>query len=72
MQNENLEHDSGDTEIDVNQWLFAIMAMTHNEESKEELIQKMASKTGFPPEKVEDVIAALLKTLAEGSRTNLN
>ncbi len=72
MQNENPEHDNGDTEIDVDQWLFAIMAMTRNEESKEELIRKMSSKTGLPPEKVEKIIAVVLQILAERSRTNLN
>lgn len=72
MQNENPEHDNGDIEIDVDQWLFAIMALTQNKESKEELIQKMSSKTGLSPEKIEKVIEALLQTLSEHSRTNLN
>ncbi|MBE0672865.1 MAG: hypothetical protein IH588_19985 [Anaerolineales bacterium] len=72
MQNENPEQDDGDVEIDVDQWLFAIMAMTRNEESKEELIRKISSKTGQSPEKVEKIIVALLQVLAEHSRTNLN
>jgi len=72
MQNENPEHDNDDAEIDVDQWLFAIMALTGDKESKEDLIQKMSSKTGQPPEQVEKIIAALLQTLSEFSRTNLN
>lgn len=72
MKDENPKQDKGDIEIDVDQWLFVIMAMTRDKESKEELIQKMCKQTGFSPEKVEKIIAALLQTLSERSRTNLN
>lgn len=72
MQDENFEQDKGDIEIDVEQWLFVIMAMTRDEESKDALIQRMCKETGQPPEKVEKIIVALLQTLSERSRTNLN
>lgn len=72
MKDENSEQDKGDIEIDVDQWLFVIMAMTRDKESKEALIQRMCKDTGLPPEKVEKVITALLQILSESSRTNLN
>lgn len=72
MENEDPQQDKGDIEIDVDQWLFVIMAMTRNKESKEALIQRMCKETGRPPEKVEKIITALLQTLSELSRTNLN
>ncbi|MFN8433123.1 MAG: hypothetical protein U0V18_03840 [Anaerolineales bacterium] len=69
---ENPEQDNGDIEIDVDQWLFVIMAMTRDKESKDALVQRMCTQTGFSPEKVEKIITALLQALSERSRTNLN
>ncbi len=72
MKDESSEQDKGNIDIDVDQWLFVIMAMTRDNKSKEALIQRMCKDTGLPLEKVEKVITALLQILSESSRTNLN
>lgn len=74
MQNETPEFDdeNDEEEINVEEWLFALMAMTGNQADMDELVRKISSKTGQSPDEVEKIITATIQELAKRSRTNLN
>ncbi len=74
MQNEIPEFDdeNDEEEINVEEWLFALMAMTGNQADMDELVRKISSKTGQSLDEVEKIITATIQELAKRSRTNLN
>ena len=74
MQNETPEFDNenDEEEINVEEWLFALMAMTGNQADMDELVRKISSKTGQSLDEVEKIIRATIQELARRSRTNLN
>ena len=74
MQNEPPEFDdeNDEEEINVEEWLFALMAMTGNKADMDELVRKISSKTGQSLDEVEKIITATIQELAKRSRTNLN
>ena len=74
MQNETPEFDdeNDEEEINVEEWLFALMAMTGNQADMDELVRKISSKTGQSLDEVETIITATIQELAKRSRTNLN
>ena len=74
MQNETPEFDdeNDEEEINVEEWLFALMAMTGNKADMDELVRKISSKTGQSLDEVETIITATIQELAKRSRTNLN
>ena len=74
MQNETPEFDdeNDEEEINVEEWLFALMAMTGNIADMDELVRKISSKTGQSLDEVETIITATIQELAKRSRTNLN
>lgn len=74
MQNETPEFDdeNDEEEINVEEWLFALMAMTGNKADMDELVRKISSKTGQSLDEVEKIITATIQELAKRSRTNLN
>ncbi len=74
MQNETPEFDdeNDEEEINVEEWLFALMAMTGNQADMDELVRKISSKTGQSLDEVEKIITATIQELAKRSRTNLN
>ncbi len=74
MQNETPEFDNenDEEEINVEEWLFALMAMTGNQADMDELVRKISSKTGQSLDEVEKIIRATIQELTRRSRTNLN
>ena len=75
MQNENPEpNDMNNDEevINVDEWLFALMAMTGNKKDKEALVRRISDRTGQSLEDTELIIDATIQELARRSRTNLN
>ncbi|MBN8581005.1 MAG: hypothetical protein J0L96_10065 [Anaerolineae bacterium] len=74
MQNEPPEFDdeNDEEEINVEEWLFALMAMTGNKAGMDELVRKISTKTGQSLDEVEKIITATIQELAKRSRTNLN
>lgn len=74
MQNDTPEFDdeNDEEEINVEEWLFALMAMTGNQADMDELVRKISSKTGQSLDEVEKIITATIQELAKRSRTNLN
>jgi hypothetical protein len=74
MQNEPPEFDdeNDEEEINVEEWLFALMAMTGNKADMDELVRKISTKTGQSLDEVEKIITATIQELAKRSRTNLN
>ena len=74
MQNEIPEFDdeNDEEEINVEEWLFALMAMTGNQADMDELVRKISTKTGQSLDEVEKIITATIQELAKRSRTNLN
>jgi len=59
-----------DTEIDPEVWLQALLAMTGDKDRRDELVRKIAEKTGQTPEKVELIISATINYMANKSRSN--
>jgi hypothetical protein len=67
--NEELDADDGE-EINVDEWLYALLAMTGDKDRKAELIRKMSENTGQTPEQLEIIIAATINFLANRTRSN--
>jgi len=51
-------------------WLQTLLAIAGDREQKEEVIQRVASETGWPPEKVEVLISTTIKLLMDQTRSN--
>ena len=51
-------------------WLQTLLAIAGDKEQKEEVIQRVASETGWPPEKVEVFISTTIKLLMDQTRSN--
>ena len=58
------------TVINIDVWLYALLAMTGDKERKADLVRKISEKTGQPPEQIETIITATIKYLTESSRSN--
>ena len=51
-------------------WLQTLLAIAGDKEQKEEVIQRVVSETGWPPEKVEVFISTTIKLLMDQTRSN--
>jgi len=51
-------------------WLRTLLAITGDKEKKAEVVQQIAQKTDFSPEKVELIIATTIKILINETRLN--
>lgn len=51
-------------------WLHTLLAITGDKEKKQEVIQKIVQKTGFPAEKVELIITTTIGILINQTRAN--
>jgi hypothetical protein len=69
MQNDD-ESWNDETEINPEEWVQALLAMTGDKELKAKLIQGIVDKTGQTPEKAELIITALLNYLTGKARSN--
>ena len=56
--------------IDPQVWLRTLLAITGDKEKKAEVVQIIAQKTDFSPEKVELIIATTIKILINETRLN--
>lgn len=56
--------------IDPHVWLQTLLAIAGDREKKEEVIQIIAEKTGFPPDKVQVIMTAAIGALVEETRSN--
>ena len=51
-------------------WLRTLLAIVGDKEKKQEVVQSIAQKTDFSPEKVEMIIATTIKILINESLLN--
>ena len=58
-----------ENEIDAGLWVAALLAMTADPEQQKRLVERISSKTGLIPEKVEVILDATLKFLMEKTRS---
>jgi hypothetical protein len=57
-------------EINPDLWVAAIVAMTGDPERQKRLVDRISTKTGLPPEKVEVILDSVLRVLMEKTRSN--
>ena len=69
-QGELRMEDNPDIEIDPEIWTQFLLAVMGDKERSAELVQELAQKTGVSPEKVELIMAATVKLLANRARSN--
>jgi len=70
MTNDYDLEDGENFRINPQVWLRTLLAITGDKEKKAEVIQRIAQKTDFPPEKVELIIATTIKILINETRLN--
>lgn len=51
-------------------WLHTLLAIAGDKEKKQEVVQKIAQKTGFTPEKMEVIIKTTIGILINQTRAN--
>lgn len=51
-------------------WLHTLLAIVGDKDRKAEIVQKVAQKTGFPPEKVNLIITTTISILINQTRAN--
>ena len=70
MENDfNLE-DRENFRINPEVWLHTLLAIVGDKDKKEEVVQKVAQRSGLPPEKVEVIIATTISVLLNQTRSN--
>lgn len=70
MENEfNLENREN-FRIDPQVWLQTLLAIAGDREKREEVIERVACETGWPPEKVELLISTTIKLLMDQTHSN--
>lgn len=62
-----VEDDQG---IDPELWLQYMLLLSGDEEQRLKVVERISQNTGFPPEKVEIILKALMETLLQKSRSN--
>jgi len=60
----------GNFRINPQMWLRTLLAIVGDKEKKREVVQSIAQKTNFSPEKVEMIIATTIKILINETRPN--
>jgi hypothetical protein len=69
----DFDFDLEDTEnfrINPEVWLHTLLAIAGDKERKQEIVQKIARKTGFTPENVEVIITTTISVLINQTRAN--
>ena len=51
-------------------WLHTLLAIVGDKDKKAEVVQRVAQKTGFTPEKVNVIIATTISVLISQTRAN--
>ena len=57
-------------EIDVEMWLQVLLMQCANKRSKQNLIQYISRESGVAPDKVEETLQVLARTLIDLTRSN--
>ena len=70
MENDYDLEDRENFRINPQVWLHTLLAITGDKEKKEEVIQRIVQQTGFPPEKVDMIIATTISVLINQTRSN--
>jgi len=70
MTNDYDLEDGDNFRINPQVWLQTLLAITGDKEKKAEVVQRIAQKTDFSPEKVEVIIATTIKILINETRLN--
>jgi len=70
MENDFDLEDRENFRINPEVWLHTLLAITGDREKKKEVVQKIVQQTGFPPEKVEVIIATTISVLINETRSN--
>ena len=73
MEND-LDFDLEDREnfrINPEVWLHTLLAIAGDKEEKQEIVRKIAQKTGFTPENVEVIITTTISVLINQTRGKL-
>ena len=70
MENDYDLEDRESFRINPEVWLHTLLAIAGDREKKEEVVQKIAQKTGFPPEKVQVILATTISVLMSQTRAN--
>ncbi len=70
MENEfDLQNKEG-FKINPQVWLCTLLAIAGDKETKEEVVQRIAHESGWPPEKVEVLMSTTIKILMNQTRSN--
>ena len=70
MENDfDLENREG-FRINPEVWLHTLLAIAGDREKREEVVQRIAEQTGFPPERVELIMATTISILMNDCRAN--
>jgi hypothetical protein len=70
MENDFDLEDREKFRINPHVWLRTLLAIAGDKEKKEDVVQKISQKTGFPPEKIEEIIATTIGVLINETRAN--
>jgi hypothetical protein len=70
MQNEFELNDIENFKINPHVWLRTLLAIAGDKDRKAEAIQIICEQTGFPPEKVEVILATTISVLLNDTRAN--
>ena len=70
MQNEFELNDIENFKINAHVWLRTLLAIAGDKDRKTEAIQIISEQTGFPPDKVEVILATTISVLLNDTRAN--
>lgn len=70
MPNEFELNDIENFKINPHVWLRTLLAITGDKDRKAEAIQIISEQTGFPPDKVEVILATTISVLLNDTRAN--
>jgi hypothetical protein len=70
MENDFDLHNREGFTINPRVWLCTLLAITGDKKTKEEVVQRVARETGWPPEKVEMLMSTTIKILVDQTRSN--
>ena len=70
MQDEFELNDIENFKINAHVWLRTLLAIAGDKERKAEAIQIISEQTGFPPDKVEVILATTISVLLNDTRAN--
>ena len=70
MQDEFELNDKESFKINPHVWLRTLLAIAGDKDRKAEAIQIISEQTGFPPDKVEVILATTISVLLNDTRSN--